>query len=145
MIKIRHEKIYTLGTGLRGLEDFTEIINCYSIEAVIDVRSFPSSKLNHFERANLASFLEKEEVEYHCLGKELEGYRKGGYENYIRTKEFELGINALEAIADVKTSAIICAERFSWKCHRQFIARALHQRKWEVAHIIDKGKVWVLK
>ncbi len=142
---MRHKKIYTLGTGLRSLEDFTEIINCYSIEAVIDVRSFPSSKLNHFKRTNLESLLEKEGVEYHCLGKELGGYRKDGYENYTRTKEFELGINTLEAVADVKTSVIICAERFPWKCHRRFIARALQQRTWEVAHIIDKGKVWVPK
>jgi len=140
--KVQHKKIYTLGTGLRSIEDFIEIINCYNIEAIIDVRSFPKSKLDHFKKANLESFLKKELLEYRYLGKELGGFRKGGYENYTRTREFESGVNKLEEIATEKMSAIICAERFPWKCHRRFIARALQQRGWEVVHIIDKGKVW---
>lgn len=139
------KKIYTLGTGLRNSEDFIEIINSYNIEAVIDVRSFPTSKLNHFKRVNLESFLEKEMINYHYLGKELGGFRKGGYDNYTRTKEFELGIDKLETIASEKISAIICAEHFPWKCHRRFIARALQKREWVVEHIIDKGRVWVPK
>jgi uncharacterized protein (DUF488 family) len=137
------KKIYTLGTGLRSLEDFTEIINSYNIEAIIDVRSFPTSKFDHFKRPNLESFLKKEMFEYHYLGKELGGFRKGGYDNYTHTKAFEFGINTLEAIASKKTSVIICAEHFPWKCHRRFIARALQGKRWVVEHIIDKGKVWV--
>lgn len=146
MIKLNKpfmKKIYTLGTGLRSLEDFIEIISSYSIEAVIDVRSFPTSKLEHFRKENLESLLKQDAFEYHSLGKELGGFRKGGYENYTRTDEFKIGINKLEAIASEKTSVIICAERFPWKCHRRFIARALHKREWEVVHIIDKGKVWI--
>ena len=139
------KRIYTLGTGLRSLEDFTEIINSYNIEAVIDVRSFPSSKLEHFKRANLRAFLEKERFEYHFLGKELGGFRKGGYDNYTRTMEFERGIEILEKISIKKPSVIICSEHFPWKCHRRFIARALQRRGWIVEHIIDKGKVWVPK
>ena len=121
------KRIYTLGTGLRGLEDFTEIINSYSIEAIIDVRSYPSSKLEHFKKTNLESFLKTEMFEYHYLGKELGGFRKGGYDRYTRTKKFELGISKLESIASGKTSVIICAEHFPWKCHRRFIARALQK------------------
>ncbi|MBI5665595.1 MAG: DUF488 domain-containing protein [Nitrospirae bacterium] len=137
------KKIYTLGTGLRSLEDFIEILNSFNIEAVIDVRSYPSSKLEHFRRANLENTLSKEKIEYHYLGKELGGFRKGGYENYSLTKEFELGISLLENIVVDKTSVIICAEHFPWKCHRRFIARALHKEGWIVEHIIDKGKVWI--
>ncbi len=136
------KKIYTLGTDLRSLEDFIEITSSHDIEAVIDVRSFPRSKLGHFNRVNIESFLRKEMFEYHYLGGELGGFRSGGYERYTHTKEFELGIIALEAIATTKTSVIICAERFPWKCHRRFIARALQQRGWRVEHIIDKGRVW---
>ncbi|MBI5409890.1 MAG: DUF488 domain-containing protein [Nitrospirae bacterium] len=139
------KKLYTLGTGLRSMEDFIEIINQYEIEAVIDVRSYPVSKLEHFRRANLEPLLKKELLEYHYLGKELGGFRKGGYEGYTLTREFELGIEALENIASVKLSAVICAERFPWKCHRRFIARALQRKGWVVDHIIDKGKVWIPK
>ena len=136
------KKIYTLGTGLRSLEDFIEIISSFNIEAVIDVRSYPSSKLEHFRRANLENILSKEMYEYHYLGKELGGFRKGGYENYSLTKEFESGISLLGDIAVKKTSVIICAEHFPWKCHRRYIARALHAKGWTIEHIIDKGKVW---
>lgn len=148
MIKLNKpfmKKIYTLGTGLRSLEDFIEIISSYSIEAVIDVRSFPRSKLEHFRRENLESLLKQEASEYHFLGKELGGYRRGGYEKYTQTRDFEIGINRLETIASQKISVIICAERFPWKCHRRFIARALHKKEWQVVHIIDKGKVWIPK
>ena len=140
--RIEHKKIYTLGTGLRSIEDFIEIISGYTVEAVIDVRSFPSSKLDHFKRINLESFLRKEMVEYYYLGKELGGFRKEGYEKYTHTEEFALGLNKLEGIASIKTSVIICAEHFPWKCYRRFIARALQKKRWAVEHIIDKGKVW---
>ena len=142
---MKHKKIYTLGTGLRSLEDFIEVISSYNIEAIIDVRSFPKSKLDHFNRVNLESLVKRELIEYYYLGKELGGLRKGGYENYTRTGEFESGIKALEDIAYKRTSTIICAERFPWKCHRKFIARSLQQRGWRVEHIIDKGKVWIPK
>ncbi len=137
------KKIYTIGTGLRTLEDFIEIINHYNIEKIIDVRSYPSSKLEHFRRANLDLILKNEIIAYHFLGKELGGFRKGGYENYTHTGEFEYGICLLEDIAGDKPSVIICAERFPWKCHRKYISRALQKRGWTVEHIIDKDKVWI--
>lgn len=139
------KNIYTLGTGLRSIEDFIEILNAYGIEAVIDVRSFPKSKLEHFSRINLELKLTEEIFEYHFMGKELGGLRKGGYENYTNTKEFKEGINKLEGIAAGKISVVICAEHFPWKCHRKFIARALQKKGWTIEHIIDKGKVWIPK
>lgn len=122
-----------------------EILNSYDITSVIDVRSFPASKFEHFTRARLETSLKKELFDYHYAGKELGGFRKGGYENYTRTAEFANGISALEAIASSKMSVIICAERFPWKCHRRYIARELQNRGWAVGHILDKGKVWAPK
>jgi uncharacterized protein (DUF488 family) len=139
------KKIYTLGTGLRSLEDFIELINSYSIQAVIDVRSYPTSKFEHFRKSNLDPILQREMIEYHYLGRELGGFRKEGYEHYTHTNEFEQGIITLEGIALTRRSVIICAERFPWKCHRRFIARALQNRGWTVEHIIDKGKIWAPK
>jgi uncharacterized protein (DUF488 family) len=137
------KKIYTLGTGLRSLEDFIEIISSFNIGTVIDVRSYPTSKLEHFRRDHLENILSQEMYEYHYLGKELGGFRKGGYEKYSLTQEFGRGISLLEDIAARKTSVIICAERFPWKCHRRYIAKALQGKGWTIEHIIDKGKVWI--
>ncbi|MBI4699213.1 MAG: DUF488 domain-containing protein [Nitrospirae bacterium] len=136
------KKIYTLGTGLRSAEDFVEILSAYDIRAVIDVRSLPKSKLQHFNKNDLEAFLLNEQFEYHYLGKELGGFRKGGYENYTSTVEFENGITKLEGLASDKISVIICAEHFPWKCHRRFIARAMQKMGWDIDHIIDKGKIW---
>jgi uncharacterized protein (DUF488 family) len=137
------KRIYTLGTGLRSLEDFFEIIIGRGIEAVIDVRSYPTSKLDHFRKTDLESSVAGELLEYHDLGKHLGGFRKGGYEKYTFTEDFKTGMKKLIEIVSQKTSVIICAEHFPWKCHRRFIARALQQKGWEVVHIIDKGKVWI--
>jgi uncharacterized protein (DUF488 family) len=139
------KKIYTLGTGLRSEEDFIEILLAFNIHSLIDVRSYPKSKIPIFNRENLEPFLRREGIEYHFLGKELGGFRKGGYIAYALTEDFQKGIELLESIAVLNPSVIICAERFPWKCHRRWIARELHRRGWEVDHIIEKGKVWVPK
>jgi uncharacterized protein (DUF488 family) len=139
------KKIYTLGTDRRSEEDFTEILFAYSIQSLIDVRSFPRSKIPIFSRENLEDLLKREGIEYHFLGKELGGFRKGGYTSYIITDEFSKGIDLIESIALYKMSVIICAEKLPWKCHRKWISRELHKRDWEVDHIIDKGKVWIPK
>jgi uncharacterized protein (DUF488 family) len=139
------KKIYTLGTGRRSEEDFIEILLSYNIEALIDVRSLPRSKLPVFRKENLENLLRREGIEYHFLGRELGGFRKGGYTAYIITDDFNKGIDLLESIAAVKTSVIVCAERFPWKCHRKWISRELHKRGWELDHIIEKGKLWIPK
>ena len=139
------KKIYTLGTDRRSEEDFTEILLAYGIQSLIDVRSFPRSKIPIFSKENLEDLLKREGIEYHFLGKELGGFRKGGYASYIITDEFSNGIDLIESIALYKMSVIICAEKLPWKCHRKWISRELHKRDWEVDHIIDKGKVWIPK
>jgi len=98
-----------------------------------------------FTGENLENLLKKEGVNYIFLGKELGGFRKGGYEAYTTTEEFRKGVDVLEDIASKGASVIVCAERFPWKCHRRWIARELHRRGWQVEHIIDKGKVWIPK
>jgi uncharacterized protein (DUF488 family) len=139
------KRIYTLGTDRRSEEDFIEILFAYGIQSLLDVRSFPKSKIAIFTKENLEQFLKREGIDYHFFGKELGGFRKGGYVAYIITDDFSKGIDLLESIALTKTSVIVCAERFPWKCHRKWISRELHQRGWEVDHIIDKGKLWVPK
>jgi uncharacterized protein (DUF488 family) len=139
------KRIYTLGTDRRTEEDFIEILLAYNIQSLTDVRRFPKSKIPIFRRENLEPLLRREGFEYHFLGKELGGFRKGGYIAHTLTVDFIEGIALLESFALKKTSVIICAERFPWKCHRKWIARELHKRGWEVEHIIDKGKVWIPK
>jgi len=137
--------VFTIGTGLRSFEDFIEILLSYNIEAVIDIRSYPKSKLSHFSGPTLSDLIRSYGIAYHFLGKELGGLRKGGYTAYIITEEFREGVSNLERIAREALSVIICAERFPWKCHRKWISLELQKHGWEVRHIIDKGKLWIPK
>lgn len=82
------KRIYTLGTDRRTEEDFVEILIAYNIEALIDIRRFPKSKIPLFTRENLEDLLKKEGIKYHYLGVELGGFRKGGYEAYTLTEDF---------------------------------------------------------
>ena len=134
--------IHTLGTSLRSEEEFVEVLRHYQIEAFLDVRSFPRSKLPTFNRDYLEELITKNGMEYHFLGKELGGFIKGGYEKYTRTDSFLKGIDRVEHLAQEKLSVIVCAEKLPWKCHRRFIAMELQKRGWKPVHIIETGKVW---
>lgn len=129
--------IYTVGTSNRTIEQFIGLLKRYNIEVVLDVRSFPTSRFEHFKQENLYSHLKKADIEYIHL-KELGGYRKGGYKSHIKTSEFEQGLKKLEEIAETKTAAIVCAEKLPWKCHRRYITFELSKKGGEIEHIIDE-------
>ena len=134
--------VYTVGTSTRTKEEFIELLPHYHLATVVDVRSFPQSRFEHFNRENLAKLLSENAIEYVYLGKELGGFRKGGYRAYTQTNAYQAGICKLEEIAQKGCTVFMCAERFAWKCHRRIIASTLEQRGWNVLHIIEKDRVW---
>ena len=137
--------IYTLGTSTRSEEEFLDLLKHYHIKTVVDVRSFPKSRFEHFIGENLQRTLKEQGFDYIYLGKDLGGFRKGGYLAYMETAPYKEGISKMEEIGKKSAIAFICAERFPWKCHRRFIASSLGNRGWKVVHIIDKEKVWTPK
>lgn len=134
--------VYTLGTSNREEEEFIELLKFYNIKAIIDVRRFPTSKWEHFKKEKLKVLLKKESIHYFYLGRELGGYRKEGYESYTQTVSFKKGIEKLEKIATRINSALMCAEKLPWRCHRRFIGKALQEKGWKVTHVIEKQKIW---
>ncbi|GAB6183813.1 DUF488 domain-containing protein [Thermodesulfovibrio hydrogeniphilus] len=142
MLTDREKKIYTIGTSSRDIEEFIDILKSYNIQVAVDVRSFPSSKrYPHFNQNKISEALKKSEIEYVYLGKELGGFRKGGYEKYILTEDFIKGIDILEEIASQKETVFFCCEKMFFKCHRRFIAQFLFERGWRVYHIIEKDRI----
>jgi len=135
--------IYTLGTSNRSFEEFLALLREHDIEVGADIRSFPASRFPHFAKECLESSLESNEVHYYYLGRELGGFRKGGYLAYMDTDSFQEGLETLEKVARERRTAFFCSERFPWKCHRRWVARRLIERGWQVIHIIEKGKTWV--
>jgi len=140
-------KIYTLGTSNRTIENFLEILKFYQISQVVDVRRFPTSKwFLHFKKENLEKILKENKIKYFHF-EALGGFREGGHENYTKTEEFKKALKELTLLAKKENTVIICAEKFPWKCHRFFIAKALENQAlenqgFEVFHILEKEKIW---
>lgn len=134
--------IYTLGTSNRAQNEFIGLLKKYQIDTMIDVRKFPTSKFEWFEKENLAEILSKSKIKYIYLGKELGGYRSSGYEAYTKCEEFIKGRKKVEDIAKDCVAAVVCSERLPWRCHRRFIARCLAKLGWRVIHIIDQRRTW---
>jgi uncharacterized protein (DUF488 family) len=127
--------IYTVGHSNRSIEEFIKPLKDHSINVIVDVRRFPKSKFPHFCGDELARIMKDLGIEYVYLGKELGGFRKGGYEVYMESDEFREGIKKLEAICTGKVCAIMCAERLYFKCHRRFISKYLESLGWKVVHL----------
>jgi uncharacterized protein (DUF488 family) len=134
--------IYTIGTSTRTIEEFLYLIRKFKLQAIVDVRRFPTSKFDHFKKDNLALKLGEGGIRYLFLGDVLGGFRKGGYLKHTQKPEFVKGIDKLKKIASEFTTAFICAERFPWRCHRRFIASRLAEDGWKVIHILDEDKTW---
>ncbi len=134
--------IYTLGTSTRTLQELVEILDSHGILHVVDVRRFPTSRLEHFKKENLEAALKARGLGYAYLGHDLGGYRSGGYNAFMHSPEFKRGIEELISLARKGPTVIICAERFAWKCHRRFIGAALANRGWLVLHLIERDRIW---
>jgi len=137
--------IYTLGTSTRSFDEFLALLKEHEIEVGVDIRSFPTSRLPHFKREYLQRRLESEGIQYLYLGRELGGFRKGGYLAYMGTDSFQKGLERLEEVGRGKRTVFFCSERFPWKCHRRWVAKRLIQKGWQVVHIVEKGKIWIPK
>ena len=152
-------RIYTIGHSNRGLSEFLELLEEYGIEVVVDVRRWPtSSRYPHFNGDGLREALSERGIDYLWLGDVLGGYRRyslgesspnrgwsrGGFRNYADyalTEEFRRGLERILKVAAERRVAIMCSERFYWRCHRRIISDHLYARGVEVIHIIDRGRI----
>ncbi len=147
--------VWTIGHSTRTIEEFVRVLEAHGIKAVADVRRFPTSRrYPHFDARELQRSLTEVGIEYLPFP-ELGGYRrpradsintawrsKGfrGYADYMETAGFQRGIERLLAMARERRSAVLCAERLWWRCHRALIADYLKARDVSVIHIEDAEK-----
>jgi uncharacterized protein (DUF488 family) len=147
--------IYTIGHSTRTLEEFIALLQIYTIEMLVDVRSYPGSRrYPHFNKENLFKELPAKDILYlHILS--LGGRRKAspqsknaawknaafrGYADYMETAEFKKGIDELEKTAIKYRTAFMCSEAVWWRCHRSMIADYIKVRGWQVLHILNNKK-----
>jgi uncharacterized protein (DUF488 family) len=147
--------IYTVGHGNRTSEEFSSLLHASQIARLVDVRAFPGSRRHpHFGRAELERSLVAAGIEYVWEGARLGGRRRPrpdsrhvalrhpgfrAYADHMETQEFRDGITGLVERAAAQRTAIMCAERLPWQCHRYMISDFLVARGIEVRHLIDSS------
>ena len=67
------------------------------------------------------------------------GFRN--YADYMSTGQFRTAVQKLLSVAEKLPTAIMCAEKLYWKCHRRFLSDYLYAQGIEVLHIIEAGKI----
>jgi uncharacterized protein (DUF488 family) len=147
--------IFTIGHSTRPLGEFIELLRANGVKRVIDIRTIPRSRHNpQFNRDTLGPALRSSSIAYMNLQK-LGGLRRAkadsanlgwhntslrGFADYMQTAEFEAGLARAIKLAETKSSALMCAEAVSWRCHRSLIADALVARGIEVRDIIGDSQ-----
>jgi uncharacterized protein (DUF488 family) len=142
---MRQTAVWTIGHSNRSIEKFLDLLSEHSVEVLADIRSFPTSKVEHFKRENMEKWLLEHEVEYVWLGKELGGYRRGGYEAHMKTEVFKEGVEKLLDFASKRRVCVMCMEKNPKYCHRRFLTAYLERRGVEVIHILEKEQVGLMK
>jgi uncharacterized protein (DUF488 family) len=153
------EQILTIGHSTHPNDRFLALLAQHGIEALVDIRRFPSSrKFPHFNRNNLASALQEAGVDYHWLealggrrhkkkddalspnlGLQNESFRN--YADYMPTAQFRQGVANLLEVASRKRTAIMCAEGLFWRCHRRLVSDFLSANGITVQHIMPSGEL----
>lgn len=137
--------VWTVGHSNRSVERFLELLAEHKIRTLVDIRRFPTSKVEHFKREEMKRWLHEHGVEYVWLGKELGGYRRSGYQVHMKTELFREGVKKLVELAEKGRLCIMCMEKNPKYCHRRFVSAYLERKSVEMVHILEKGQVSLMK
>lgn len=150
-------QLFTVGHSNRSFDEFLSLLKAFEVRVVADIRRYPSSrKFPHFNREVLRKLLEAEDIRYHWL-ESLGGRRHAaendkspnvglssrGFRNYadrMATDEFRAAVQELLSTAALSRTAVMCAEKFYWKCHRRLLSDHLVAQGVQVKHILEPDK-----
>jgi uncharacterized protein (DUF488 family) len=151
--------LFTIGHSNLPLAQFLDLLKQQRIQALVDIRRFPSSRaFPHFNRQALATALQEVGTQYHWLeglggrrhkrkdgghspneGLQNEGFRN--YADYMATAEFQEAVEKLLEIAGQQRTVLMCAESVYWRCHRRLVSDFLLARGITVQHIFPSGEL----
>jgi uncharacterized protein (DUF488 family) len=148
------QRIFSIGHSTHELSEFIGLLHAHQVGQVADVRAYPGSKrVPWFSLEVLSGELPTHELLYAHLpqlgGRRRpspdtpnRGWREGGFRGYadhMAGAEFAAGIEALQALAWRRPTAMMCAEGLWWRCHRRLVSDALTVAGWEVVHTAPNG------
>jgi len=145
--------IYTIGHSTHPLEYFLELLQKYSVNCVIDVRSVAASAYNpQYNKEPLSNFLKRNGITYLHFAEEfgarhtdpdlLDEEGKVNFELVRKSWHFKNGVERLwQGIDKGFTIALMCSESDPFDCHRfSMVSIALEKDGFEVKHILkDKS------
>jgi uncharacterized protein (DUF488 family) len=146
------DSVLTIGHSTHEFDLFSELLFAHEVTAIADVRSKPYSRLySQFNREALKAQLQKRQIAYVFLGKELGArpedpncYINGRvqYRKLAETELFKEGLQRVVAGSRSSRIALLCAEREPLSCHRGLlIARELEMLDVPVSHILADGRI----
>ena len=152
---MKRRVVYTIGHSTRTAGEFGALLAAHGVGCLADVRTVPRSRHNpQFNEDALASTLATHAIRYVRIAG-LGGFRRTspdspntawrnlsfrGYADYMQTPAFAENVEALIAIAQDHTVAIMCAEAVPWRCHRSLVADALLVRGVRALEIASETK-----
>jgi uncharacterized protein (DUF488 family) len=144
--------VFTIGHGVRPLEELVATLRAADVRTLVDVRRFPGSRRNpQFNQSRLRDALAEGGVAYrHAveLGGRLSGepgeeqfgcLRVPAFRSYaarMGTAEWQ---EALARELARPAPCFMCAETAWQRCHRRLIAELLVARGHEVVHLLGPG------
>jgi len=145
--------VFTVGHGVRPLEELVATLGEAGVETLVDVRRFPGSRRNpQFNQAPLVDALREAGIGYrHAveLGGRLSGepgeeafgcIRVGAFRSYAARMRTGAWQSALAVELAQPAACFMCAETPWRRCHRSLIAELLAARRHEVVHLVRPGE-----
>ena len=151
-------RLLTVGHSTASAEGFRRLLAGAGVRRVVDVRTAPGSRRHpQFARDALTAWLPEAGIAYQWEGRDLGGWRKAlpgspnvalehpsfrGYADHMRTPAFLAALDRVLALAAREPTAVMCAERLWWRCHRRLLAdAAVLLRGAEVLHLDHDGSL----
>lgn len=145
--------IYTIGHSNHQIDFFLELLNAYSVNCIIDVRSIAASSYNpQYNKEPLSNFLKTHKITYLHFSEEfgarhsdpdlLDEEGKVDFEKVRKSFAFKNGIERIWQGLDKNfVISLMCSESEPFDCHRfSMISIALEKEGFSVKHILkDKS------
>ena len=151
--------LFTVGHGPEDRVRLGARLTGAGVEAIVDVRRFPGSRVNpDVRREAMAEWLPVAGIDYRWEER-LGGRRRlppgepvadawwtvaqfAAYAAHTRTPEFGAALDEVLAEAAARSVAVLCSESVWWRCHRRLIADvAVLGRDVPVTHLMPDGRL----
>ena len=129
--------LLTFGHGTASAEQMISLLRGAGVCVLVDIRTAPGSRRHpHVARAELQRWLPEAGIDYRWE-KRLGGLRTPepdspdvafevdslrGYAGHMRSPSFLAAVDQLLGLAEVRGTAVMCAESLWWRCHRRMLA-----------------------